>query len=99
MMLLLLLPAVDRETMAHCAAAAAIVAATSELIASESRAFDDLAHDMIDVATAFVISATAVVLTASRGLKKKNKFKKKILLIFTILNFSTFVIHNFVIYY
>ena len=89
MMLLLLLPAVDRETMAHCAAAAAIVAATSELIASESRAFDDLAHDMIDVATALVISATAVVLTASRGLKKKIINSRK----------NTFDIHHLKLFY
>lgn len=62
-------PALDNDTIAHCAAAVAIVAATSVLIERESTDCVDLMLDIIDVATAFVISATVVALTVSRGLE------------------------------
>ena len=63
----------DNETIAHCAAAVAMVAATSELIECESVPFVDFILDIIEVATALVISATVVALTASRGLMYKRK--------------------------
>ena len=78
-------PAVDNETMAHWAAAAAMVAATSELIASESRDFDDLAHEIMEVATALVISATVVALTVSRGLQNMQQDGMRIAIYFQMI--------------
>ena len=66
-------PEFDKETIAHCAAAVAMVAATSELIECESVPFVNFILDIIEVATALVISATVVALTVSRGLLYKRR--------------------------
>ena len=48
-----------------------MVAATSELIVCESADLVDFMLDIIEVATALVISATVVALTVSSGLKRE----------------------------
>ena len=57
-----------RVMMAHCATAVAMVAATSALMDKLSWGLDDFELEIIEVATAFVISATVVVLIVSVGL-------------------------------
>lgn len=55
----------DNEMIALCAAAVTMVTATSSSIVRT----EFLKFDMMEVATALVISATAVVLTVELGLK------------------------------
>ena len=59
---------VVKETNAHCAAAVTMVAATLTSM-DESGVF--LTLEMMEVATAFVISAQLVALTVSSGLQQK----------------------------